>query len=121
MVYKARTCVACGQAHARKGRMCYTCEHSAALRTLRNRIVELERENLSLQRELAASREAQVAPRVAVERPRDVSLWWYHERDLLATGAATAVARAEANQIPVQTYLERIYGTPATVKGGELC
>ena len=116
MVYKARTCIACGHPHGRQRRMCYTCEHSAALITLRDRIVELERENRDLQRQLAA---AQAAPRVAVVRPRNVSLWWYHERDLLATGAATPAARAEANQLPISVYLERIYGTPT--RGDELC
>lgn len=116
MVSKARTCIACGHPRGRQRHLCYTCEHSAALTTLRNRIVELERQNRELQRELVAAREA---PRVAVVRPRDVSLWWYHERDLLATGAATPAARAKANQLPLTVYLERIYGTPA--RGDELC
>ena len=108
-MHKTRICIACGEGHNCGGRLCPACRESAAVRTLRDRVIELERENMSLQRDLLVAREA----RVAVERPRATSLWWYHERDLLATGASTATERARVNRFSVEEYLGRVYGTPA--------
>lgn len=108
-MYKTCICIACGEGHNCGGRLCPTCRESEAVRILRDRIVDLERENLSLLRDLFVAREA----RIAVERPRATSLWWYHERDLLATGASSATERARVNKLSAKEYLERVYGRPA--------
>lgn len=101
-MHKTRICIACKRGHNRSDRLCWECRNSAALRTLRGHIAELEQRNRELEHELAVLQ--------AESRPSTSQLQWYEERDRLARGITTPLDRASVYQMSLEAYLEWVYG-----------